>query len=317
MSESELMHYGIKGMRWGRRDSDAAAGASAPPKPKRISPPKSKPVASPTRSFSSAPIAGTPAAKSASAPVAKRLPSKPESRMSEADKAHRKKMLIGGAAVVGILGVAAVGVTAYKVSPKAIGAFDNLAVSSRSKVVDLMAHPKVTDLKLSGNQKVSKAKLNVLFKQAELAERGAQGKIKFANRSQAKKAESIQRGLAGLRQETEQLRAANNAADFARGQKLGAIRRNPKYKANINKGLKELRKDTEAMQRSNFAREAIERSMTKQPRLRTVVPPKAPDSRVMFTKMAPQPKSVFDDPFWKARPAGTKPVRPYPAAGRF
>lgn len=226
MSDDSLTHYGIKGMRWGRRSNDRAAGPSAPP--------KAKTVASPTRSFSSAPPSGSasaPASKSSApssakaAPAAKakptrRVPSNPESKMTPEQRAHRKKMLIGGAAVIGILGAAAI----YKGSPQAVAAMSKLSVASQAKVTSVLAHPKAVNLKLAGDRKVNAVKLNALFKKAEITE-------------------SLSKSKAGL----------------AATKKVSGVKANPRIaRAGISQNLNELRRDTEQIKAMNDAEQFVE-----------------------------------------------------------
>jgi len=142
--------------------------------------------------------------------------------MTDAERTHRKKMIIGGVAVVGVLGIVATGVTVHKVSPHAIGAFNNLSAASQSKVAGVLAHPKAVDLKLAGNRKVNAAKMNVLFKHAELAERTSQsplGQLARERSTQLKANPAIARGginqsLGELRRDTEQMKVMNDAEDY-------------------------------------------------------------------------------------------------------
>ncbi len=158
MAEEELMHYGIKGMRWGVRGSfETTTTGFAPPsktkvvKPKTAATPRAKatpPVAkvksqatvaksapkaptnpAPSRSFQPS---GPKALPSRSFQSATGKPSAPApSRMSgavstkrkdnwdAAERAHHRKMVLLGVGVVGAVGVVAVGATAYKVAPGA------------------------------------------------------------------------------------------------------------------------------------------------------------------------------------------------------
>lgn len=236
MDDTSLEHYGIKGMRWGRRDNDEVSAGPVGKSSPKASPARTSKGSKPTAAVKSAPASPSPTRsfgpinRSAPSPtravkeggIATRLPSRDKSNLTDAEKAHRKKMIIGGAAVVGILGVAAVGVTAYKVSPHAIASFDKLAVGSRSKVVDLLANPKINELKLNGNRKVNKAKLNVLFKQAEFAERSsksgagifAKQKVAEFKANPAIARAGIGQNLNELRRDTEQMKAMNDAESY-------------------------------------------------------------------------------------------------------
>lgn len=249
MEDEELIHYGIKGMRWGSRNNTSGGGwstgapaakpksaSASAAKPKSASAPAAKPKPKPGTSTTSA-KSKVSAAKSkvsaatASAPKASPtrsfrdtdgVRSKKQSQMTPAEKAHRKKMILGGVAVVGVLGIVAAGVTVHKVSPQAIGAFGKLSTASQNKVAGVLAHPKAANLKLQGNRKVNAVKMNALFKQAELAERTSksplgsiarQRSIQFKANPTVARA-GISQSLGELRRDTEQMKAMNDAEKY-------------------------------------------------------------------------------------------------------
>lgn len=259
MDDTSLEHYGVKGMRWGRRDNDAVgpnpvarviskvsqvrtskgpkpttAAKSAPAAPSRSFGPINRPPPSPTRSFQSVNAKPMPSAGKAIPPVSAKsraIVSRPESKLTPEQRAHRKKMILGGIAVVGVLSAVAV----YKGSPHAMAAMSNLSAASQAKVAGVMAHPKIMDLKLAGNQKVSKAKLNVLFKQAEFAERGsktaggifAKEKVAAIKANPAIARAGIGQNLHELRRDTEQMRVMNDAEQYI--DKLVSNRSNSRF----------------------------------------------------------------------------------------
>jgi len=238
MDDESLIHYGIKGMRWGRGSNDSGGGWStgapgAPPKMTNApsTKPKTKAGVS-TTSAKSKESAPPKASRVTKAPVAASptrsfrdsdgVRSKKQSQMTPAEKAHRKKMILGGVAVVGILGIAAAGATAYKVSPHALGAFDKLNVASQNKVAGALAHPKAVNLKLAGGRKVNAVKMNALFKQAELAQRTSNSPLGSIARQRSTQLKAnprvarvgINQSLGELRRDTEQMKAMNDAEKY-------------------------------------------------------------------------------------------------------
>lgn len=252
--EDELVHYGTKGMRWGvKTNFDVSAGpgvgsaakpkapkatvtkaqpkaASAPAaKAKPVAPvakaaPKASPSAPPSRSFQTvggkaAPsrsfqtVAGGSAAKPSA--MSRTVASKRKSEMTDAERAHRRKMILGGVAIVGVVGVVAVGATAYKGGPK-------LAAGTRGLAVKGLNKPGVVNLRNAGTKAGKKAQMNVLFKQAEYAQRASTSKAGILASQKAQDFRGnktvarvgMNQGLSELRRDTAQIKAMNDAEDY-------------------------------------------------------------------------------------------------------
>lgn len=289
MSEASLEHYGIKGMRWGHRNNFSFSGSrsikvagpsvtvgpkgskgpKAPPQPARTAGPRT--VATKTAPRAAAPRAVAPQrvapAPQRSFAPAHAAPAPPrhfsttegrrvrdhDSKLTPEQRAHRRKVILGTTAVVGILGVAAAGTAAYKLSPPALAAMKNLNAASQNKVTALLAHPKAVNLKLQGGRTVNKVKLHAALRQGIVAERfkrTPQGmvlnkgvNVAKGNRRVARVA--IKQDLSVLRRETESMRVMNDAEKYV----ANIIKRNSAKSFRLNNSAKSFKLVGEAVAR--------------------------------------------------------------------
>jgi hypothetical protein len=216
--DSVLAHHGVKGMRWGVRDGSAGSPSGGAPSASRNFRSLHNPTAKATSA--KAPLVKMPS-KGGTSKTASSKASTKQQKEPRFTPAQKKKIAIG-VGVVGIIGLAATGTAAYKLTPKALSSMDKLSVGSQKKVAGLMAHPKVMDLKLKGGGKVNKAKLNVLFKQAEIAERTSKSPLGLIAKERRARIGTnpiiskagINRSLGDLRSDTAQKKAMNDAESY-------------------------------------------------------------------------------------------------------
>lgn len=175
MGDTDLMHYGVKGMRWGRRDADDLVGdhtfappkksgsaggvtAVAPPPPKPRSPKAAQAVQVKADAYQAQAKKIAKHANVDSETLRAKYEDRPP-RFTPEQKAKAKKIAIG-TAIVGTVAVGALGFAAYKTSPRILAA--------GKEEVDFLMEKK-GKFNLGALSRIGKANPNLLKSEAEIA----------------------------------------------------------------------------------------------------------------------------------------------------